>query len=175
MNPEVATDCSNLWLGYAYCVQAVGTITTYDGYTVTTPSTSFTRPATTTISYTIGPSTTLSAAPGSATGCVKYRDHYNSSTLDIAGRSYEIADFDLNSCTAVASIYDVTVGQLVTWNPSLEEDNCELKAGYSYCIIQSWDGTNPFPDMTGDVPGRYDLIADPFDFSRPGAWYRSFG
>lgn len=140
LNPETSADCTNLWLGYAYCVQAVGTITTYPGYSVTVPSTSFTRPATTTTSYTVGASTVLPVAPGSVTGCAVSRDYYNSSTLDVFGRSYGVSDVDFNDCSNVAGTYGVTVEQLVTWNPSLDASACELKAGYSYCVILSYDG-----------------------------------
>lgn len=35
LNPEINKDCTNLDLGVAYCVQPVGTITTYSGYTYT--------------------------------------------------------------------------------------------------------------------------------------------
>lgn len=32
LNPQVNENCTNLWLDYAYCIEPVGTIKTYDGY-----------------------------------------------------------------------------------------------------------------------------------------------
>ncbi|KAK3898700.1 hypothetical protein C8A05DRAFT_37699 [Staphylotrichum tortipilum] len=124
LNPEVLTDCTNLWLGYA----------------ITAPATSFTRPSPTATSYTLGPSTLLPSAPGTVAGCVKYRDHYNSTTFDISGRAYSLDEFFPNDCSYVASAYGVTVDQLLLWNPDLDVDNCELHAGYSYCVLRSYEG-----------------------------------
>lgn len=54
MNPQVDTACSNLWLGYYYCIQPVGTITTYPGYggvttTVETSTITWVTPSMTTL------------------------------------------------------------------------------------------------------------------------------
>lgn len=144
LNPEVDTQCTNLWLGSAYCVSAVGDIKTYSGYPTTVASTSFTRPTTTTTSYTVAPSTVLAAAPGTVTGCVASRDYYDSSSLDVFGQTYAFDTFDINNCSTVAATYGVTVEQLVLWNPSLDTDNCALQAGYSYCVIQDFAGTSLF-------------------------------
>ncbi|OJJ96018.1 hypothetical protein ASPACDRAFT_64009 [Aspergillus aculeatus ATCC 16872] len=37
LNPEINADCTNLELGEAYCIAAVGDISTYSGYPITTP------------------------------------------------------------------------------------------------------------------------------------------
>lgn len=152
LNPEVDTDCLNLWLGSAYCVSAVGDIITYPGYPTTVASTSFTRPAATTTSYTVAPSTVLAAAPGTVTGCVASRDYYNSSSLDISGQTYAFDTFDINDCSTIASTYGVTVEQLVLWNPSLDTDNCAFQAGYSYCVILDFAGTSLFISPVDATP-----------------------
>lgn len=156
LNPEISTDCTNLWLSYAYCVEAVGAITTYPGYQVTVPATSFARPTTTTTSITIGPPTLLPAAPGTRTDCVKSRDYYNLTSFDVLGQSYLANDFFPNDCSYMARMYAVTVNQLMAWNPSLNTGNCTFQPGYSYCVIHSYDGEpaplpGPFSAFRGGV------------------------
>ncbi|GMF89511.1 unnamed protein product [Aspergillus oryzae] len=75
LNPDVFANCTNLWDGYAYCVGVVGNVATYSGWTVTAaPTTSFTRPASTTETWTPGPTYILPHAPGTLQDCAVYRD-----------------------------------------------------------------------------------------------------
>lgn len=41
---------------------------------------------------------------------------------------------DVNSCVSVASKWNIGVTKLLEWNPSLQEGNCELQMGLSYCV-----------------------------------------
>ncbi|KAL7621054.1 hypothetical protein AAE478_008366 [Parahypoxylon ruwenzoriense] len=128
LNPQIdAPNCTNLWLGYAYCVKAVGNIETYPGYSVTAPSTTFTRPpppaATTTA--VVWPSL-LPRAAGTIDGCVNYEDAWDASVV--------AAVPDINSCETWASASDVTIAELMAWNPSLSAENCVFQSGKSYCI-----------------------------------------
>ncbi|KAI0132936.1 hypothetical protein BJ170DRAFT_265966 [Xylariales sp. AK1849] len=159
LNPAVNSTCGNLWLNYAYCIEAVGKIVTYSGYGGTTvtadpcmsisaPSSCFvtTYPTTTVkpwpavgssyaTSTAIYPNATLTTdlplAPGSLDNntCTKYTQYFPSGTN---GTNY-------NTCGYVAHIYDITIANLLVWNPSLTYDSsnptaCVLVAGYKYCI-----------------------------------------
>lgn len=57
-----------------------------------------------------------------------------------ARRSASRASVDeksLNSCSSVASRYEVTSYNLIAWNRSLSAGDCKLQAGYRYCIQQT--------------------------------------
>ncbi|KAK5996644.1 LysM domain-containing protein [Cladobotryum mycophilum] len=113
--------CNNLWLGYSYCVKAVGDIETYPGHTVSVPSTSFTRPPvqTETPPPVFYPPPDNAHAPGTIDGCDLW-----------------------------ANAVDITLTQLRRWNPSLKEDNCVLLAQYSYCLIKKDDMNDPLTIAT---------------------------
>ncbi|GKZ42130.1 hypothetical protein AbraIFM66951_000837 [Aspergillus brasiliensis] len=146
LNPQLNGTCTDLWLGNAYCVEAVGNIATYSGYSATTTqaTTSYTRPVTTTTTWSAGPTYTLSSAPGTESDCVVYQDYYTNSSNGIAnwGLRTDILDsldLDLNNCSYYTSLYSVTISDIVGWNPSLSKDDCEFQPGYSYCILKSWN------------------------------------
>ena len=102
LNPQVDDKCTNLWLHASYCVKAVGDITTYNGYPITTAATVFTRPTpapTSTTSYPVLTPPALSArASGTVEGCDKYRnafeydwgDRYESNACDMWARFYKL-------------------------------------------------------------------------------------
>ncbi|PYI36203.1 hypothetical protein BP00DRAFT_386649 [Aspergillus indologenus CBS 114.80] len=160
LNPEVDEDCTNLVLGSAYCVSAVGDISLYANYTggrTTTNSCSspsapancyldvsnfpdapsllgnitFPRYNRTSVTKTISTATPLPTASGTVAGCLKYLNYQslNSTIPD--------ADQIANSCWFVANLNDVSVADLVSWNPSLTSNvtDCSLQPGYSYCIV----------------------------------------
>jgi LysM repeat protein len=141
LNPQVdSANCTNLWLGYAYCVKAVGNIQTYPSYPVVVPSTTFTRPpvATETAPPPVFDLPDLNPrAPGTVDGCDSYENAWPEA---ITAR-----DPDANACASWANFGDVTVVQLRRWNPSLSADDsdCVLLAQYSYCIVKldDMDGT----------------------------------
>lgn len=132
LNPELNVNCTNLDLGIAYCVEPVGNIQTYPGYTVSSGAPTITVPPATFASVntaitTPTPITTiiyapsnLPTAPGTLSNCYAYQN-YNASLA--------------NECLYVASLYDVTTDQLLEWNPSLNSNmsECSLQPGYSYC------------------------------------------
>jgi hypothetical protein len=129
LNPQINSTCGNLWSNTSYCVEAVGNIATYSGYTISVASTSFTRPVTT--QSTIPPYTAPTLNPqasGTIAGCVDYENAFN--TTDTSVNS-------TNSCDDWAAIADVTVSDLIAWNPSLSASDCVFLAGYSYCVVQS--------------------------------------
>ena len=131
LNQQVDDKCTNLWLHASYCVKAVGDITTYNGYPITTAATVFTRPTpapTSTTSYPVLTPPALSArASGTVEGCDKYRNAF----------VYDWGDgYESNACDMWAWFYEVDVQDLLRWNPSLNAKNCILEAGKSYCILK---------------------------------------
>ncbi|KAM3427181.1 hypothetical protein MY4824_009598 [Beauveria thailandica] len=130
--------CSNLWLGYSYCVKPVGNIETYPDYPVTMPSTTFAKPPPETPSPipSFDPPALLPRASGTIDGCDFYKNAYPDSITS--------NNADLNSCRIWASFSDITLTQLVRWNPSLKhDDDCFVSSQYSYCVLKQ-------DDMTGE-------------------------
>ncbi|KAK3295595.1 LysM domain-containing protein [Chaetomium fimeti] len=125
--------CSNLWLGYAYCVKAVGNIQTYPDYPVLMPSTTFTRPppANTTAPPAFDPPPLSPRASGTIDGCDQYKNGWSERVT--------ARDPDANTCMRWAMMADVLVAQLRRWNPSLNENGCVLLAEFSYCIVKADD------------------------------------
>ena len=136
LNPEINANCTNLDLGMAYCVEPVGDIETYPGYTVASGAPSITVPpvmfssintAITTptphAGFIYNP-TYLPQAPGTLSGCYSYQNY--SASLE-------------NDCSFIAFLCDVTIDQLLEWNPSLSSNLsiCSLQPGYSYCVEQT--------------------------------------
>ncbi|KAI7494236.1 hypothetical protein KC367_g8157 [Hortaea werneckii] len=139
LNPEIYTNCTNLLLGVSYCVFPVGDIASYSGYPAPTTLSITVPPATFSSVNTAVPSATnhpdpdfvfqnLPKAPGTADDCTFYADH-NDNTRDA----------DSNSCTAVASAWDIELEDLLDWNPSLSTDQeaCATQPGRSYCVRKS--------------------------------------
>ncbi|TLD08606.1 uncharacterized protein PgNI_07373 [Pyricularia grisea] len=169
LNPQVDSSCSNLWLGYAYCVAAVGDIQTYPGYPVTAPATSFTRPP-----AEPEPTSTFELPPpgprasGTIEDCFFYEDAWPF--------EFVAENPGWNSCERWAKYGGVTVEELVAWNPSLEGVECELKSGFSYCVqkevIDHNDGeitttTTTSSSATGTSPGQTSTTALPSPTTGP--------
>ncbi|GIZ44486.1 hypothetical protein CKM354_000768300 [Cercospora kikuchii] len=146
LNPHIDSECTNLWLATSYCVQAVGSITTYSGYPTTTnfitlSSTSFqTATATPTEPFTVPtrePELLLPRASGTIEGCVKYQNYVK---LEPGSREDLVkAETRMNSCSFVADFSGTTIDKLRSWNPSLSESDCRLQPGFSYCVLRSED------------------------------------
>ena len=47
---------------------------------------------------------------------------------------------DFNKCTSFAGKYRVSLANLLEWNPSLKEDDCEFEQAYSYCVVKKEGG-----------------------------------
>ncbi|KAJ5177081.1 uncharacterized protein N7482_002958 [Penicillium canariense] len=102
--------------------------------------------------------TYLPTAPGTLTGCTSYRNYTGPTALIFDTTTFNTTlDVDytiLNVCAMVAMLYQVTVDQLIEWNPSLSNDTstCALQPGYSYCVLESADSKT-----TDDDDGTYCL------------------
>jgi hypothetical protein len=170
LNPGLQTNCSNLELGVAYCVGAVGDIVTYPGHptptlsglwaTIHVPPVTFAPVDTRITTPTSHPgfiattTPTLPTASGTRQGCATYRNYMVAQPDDASG-SYTAA---LNSCGYLESTYNVTVAELRLWNPSLAQSgDCGLQPGLSYCVQTSSDtpgGNTSVAAMSGSPPAR---------------------
>ncbi|KAI0191720.1 LysM domain-containing protein [Xylaria flabelliformis] len=161
LNPQVDTCCHNLWANTSYCVAAVGNIATYPGYVVTTSSTTFTKPASSTI-FVPSPVATPplnSRAPGTTNGCFLYENAFTSTATN---QSLE----DANSCENWAQFAGVSIDDLREWNPSLSADKCVLKTGLSYCV--RFYETTPIVTYPHDYCIRPDKTRIPDGIIQPG-------
>ena len=129
LNPQIDDKCLNLWLHASYCVKAVGDITTYNGYPITTAATVFTRPTPAPTSATSYPILTPPALSAKASGTVEDCDEYRNAFEYDWGDSEES-----NACDLWAWWYEISVQDLLRWNPSLRAENCVLEPGKSYCV-----------------------------------------
>ncbi|KAM0811391.1 putative LysM domain-containing protein [Seiridium cardinale] len=93
LNPEVWSNCTNLYLDYYYCVEAVGYISTYSGYggSSTKATKTFERTEAT-------------------TDCVSYL-WFNETT-----------DLSIADCWTLASLFGNSAEDFIAWNPSLSDD-----------------------------------------------------
>ncbi|KEY74070.1 hypothetical protein S7711_02659 [Stachybotrys chartarum IBT 7711] len=136
LNQGLDESCSNLELGTAYCVRPVGDITTYPGYQVEGPSTSFTRPPTSTISVTIPTESLRPRAPGTLDSCATYVNAVNTRVMEeMFGLRPWYAE--ANRCQSFAAEYGVSIADLREWNPSLSEEECRFELDYSYCVAKT--------------------------------------
>ncbi|KAJ6007240.1 hypothetical protein N7540_011216 [Penicillium herquei] len=136
LNPEVNSNCSNLWSNQSYCVEAVGDISTYPGYLPTT--------ATPTMPSTTG-NTLIWSDLATATAPVY-------PTITSTATSYPLANGSLTNCFEMfentfgaiwcyeaASLFGIGVADFIRWNPSvLNGDNytiynCNLQNETQYC------------------------------------------
>ncbi|CAG7962411.1 unnamed protein product [Penicillium salamii] len=134
LNPEIDANCTNLELGEAYCIAAVGDISTYSDYPVTTPLFTVTTASFPAVDTSIPTATSdpgyiytptyLPTAPETLTDCERYANYDNST-------------YNLNSCKWVAWMNEVTTADFLDWNPSLNTNLslCAMQPGYSYCSI----------------------------------------
>jgi hypothetical protein len=131
LNPQVDDKCLDLRLGASYCVNAVGDIATHSGCPITTAATSFTRPTSAPTSTKSYPSLTAPALSAKASGTVEDCDeHQNAFT-------YDWGDLDeMNACDMWAWFYEISLQDLLRWNPSLPTENYILVSGKSYCILE---------------------------------------
>jgi len=155
LNPEINGNCTNLELGVAYCVEPVGALATYSGYTntegptITVPPATFSSVNTAITSSTgdpgyIATTSLLPQASGTIKGCKTYRNFDSTN--------------DLNECSYIAFAYDVTTDQLLAWNPTLSSNlsTCDFQTGYSYCVLQSAETGEPdVPRQLGNDTNGY--------------------
>lgn len=139
LNQGLDEACSNLELGTAYCVKPVGDITTYPGYEVEGPSTSFARPPSSTLPVTLPKKTLHPRAPDTLDSCETYANAVDVPAMEETF-GYRPWFDELNKCTSFAGRYGVRISDLRKWNPSLSEEECMFEPDYSYCVVMDDSG-----------------------------------
>lgn len=148
LNPEINASCTNLLLGLAYCVQAVGDISTYSGYAtisqfISLTSTSYSTsaaPVFTTQGVLASTTSQNPIASGTLPNCAVYRNFDPPAPVVDQSNSSYVTSFltsFVNDCGFIASTYYVQSADLIAWNPSLNSTNgtCRpFQPGYSYCV-----------------------------------------
>lgn len=151
LNPGLNSTCGNLELNAAYCVQAVGDISTYSGYPTTSlpyalTSMQFTTTSAPTLPKAPPPSVTsivpLPTAPGTVSNCKDYIEYVTIPNVTEQAESQDITVFtvNINSCDFAISAYEVTLNAFLDWNPILANVTpCYLQPGYRYCLTNGTD------------------------------------
>ena len=140
LNPEINANCSNLDLGVAYCVEPVGDIRTYPGYTMTSGV-----PTITVVPVSFASVNTAITTPTPQSG-FQYAPSYLPKAPGTLSNCYAYHNYNVsreNDCSYIAFLSDITTDQLLEWNPSLSSNlsSCSLQSGYSYCTAQT-NGTS---------------------------------
>lgn len=181
LNPDINSDCTNLYLGLAYCIAPVGSISTYSGYPTTTPyitltSTSYATAALATLtSWTLPPvavQSQLPVAPDSLSGCVAYQNYIDPIAIapeymdTVPSANMTLPEL-INDCGYVAATYDVNTTQLMDWNPSLGTNytDCTLQPGYSYCALRNLTDQQPLSKSSGQVHACWSRLFSANDHS----------
>ncbi|KAF2717774.1 carbohydrate-binding module family 50 protein [Polychaeton citri CBS 116435] len=164
LNPEVnSTSCNNLYLGYSYCVQAVGNINTYPGYAgnptnpcvagrTTAPASCYATTYATGSAWVFPSINATAASNGTATSSytsyvitqpTSYPVTYPSPTNwtpqpTQSGMVSGCTRFWLvqvnNTCYDIAQGFQITLDQLYGWNPALKGDCSGLITGNYICV-----------------------------------------
>jgi hypothetical protein len=124
LNPEIDAQCSNLLLGVAYCVKAVGDVNTYSGYPVTTnfitltSNTFVTTTSDAQIKLPLPPFTSTSLLPhasGTAQNCFAYKNYRGIPAIVDQSQSTDLALYTnfINSCDYTTSTWAVALEELV--------------------------------------------------------------
>lgn len=146
LNPSINGQCSNLLLDIAYCVAAVGDISTYPSYpystsvpyTLSPPTYSTTTQTLSTVAPVITPKVELPIAPGTLDNCSYYVEHVPVPV--IVDQRYQpdkpVITQNINSCDFATTAFGVSRAAFFSWNPSLDPaDPCFLQEGYRYCAL----------------------------------------
>lgn len=134
LNPQINANCTNLLLGLAYCVQAVGDISTYSGYPSSSKLytlTSLMYTTTTSILPAVPASTTaltpLPTAPGTVLDCQAYVEYVAVPGFTDQSQSPDVSVITdkINSSDYVISAYGVALSDftalLIAAPPSVSD------------------------------------------------------
>lgn len=135
-NPNINTLCTNL----AYLIDSYICLSRPDGIptpNMTLPGAGSLANATAWPSVAPTSEAQLPKALGTLTNCTAYQNHKDATILDSFYQPQFATTTNMaNRCFYVAAKHEITVDQLLAWNPSLssEPSNCTLAAGFSYCV-----------------------------------------
>ena len=148
LNLEINAQCTNLLFGLAYCIQAVGDISTYSGYPTTSQFYSLTSATYTSTTATLPPLAAASPtttpqflkASGTFANCDYYINYQDVVGIVDQSQSSDLSVLTatVNNCDYLASEWGVTISNLLSWNPSLSSISpCALQPNSSYCVFQN--------------------------------------
>lgn len=167
LNPDINPNCTNLFAQESYCVEPVGDINSYPGYGGVTPLGNLTGTAGSFSSFsaatyipTLFAGYNRTLANGTVTTCSDYLNGADYQE-DLTGTFYA------SNCQLAASVYGITVANLVVWNPSLDSNasSCAFDATAWYCAGYGGD----YPDLANDtVPDDGNATATTTVASPPG-------
>ncbi|KAI1171965.1 hypothetical protein F4777DRAFT_590888 [Nemania sp. FL0916] len=178
LNPEInSTSCSNLFLGYSYCVQAVGDISTYAGYggsptnpcvggtTVAASSCYATTYATadpwtfppvnttavnTTTSFSSLPVETIQPFPTTTVEANPTPTPYQDGMVAGCEKFYYVVAND--GCQDIANRWGITLSNLYDWNPGLNGDCTGLQLDTYICVSLSGSSGGGSTTPTSTTP-----------------------
>ncbi|KAF2121004.1 hypothetical protein BDV96DRAFT_641641 [Lophiotrema nucula] len=139
MNPSLDSACSNLLLGYDYCVAPVNgtgvpvvTSTRQPGQSTTSSS----KPTSGSIktSSTITPSSSTKASSSTKTTASPVATPTPTQAGMVSGCKKFYKAISGDGCWAIANANGITLDQFVAWNPAVKSDCSGLWPDYYYCI-----------------------------------------
>lgn len=135
MNPQVDSNCSNLWANTSYCVATVSgsppltTLPTSSPTSKTTTTTSTTKPPTTTSTST---SRTTTSSTTSRVSTVAAPAPTQSGASTACQQWYVAQSGDY--CYLIYTNYGITFDQFRAWNPAIDAACSNLQPQYAYCV-----------------------------------------
>lgn len=150
MNPQVDSNCSNLWANTSYCVATVSgsppltTLPTSSATSKTSTTTTTKPPTTTTSSSKTSTSTTKPPTTSTSTS----RTTTSSSTSRVstvaapaptqsgastACQQWYVAQSG-DYCYLIYTNYGITFDQFRAWNPAIDASCSNLQPQYAYCV-----------------------------------------
>lgn len=159
LNPDINSNCTNLFAQESYCIEPVGAISSYPGYGGVTPlgnltgtSGSFDSFSAATYIPTLFAGYNRTLANRTVTTCSDYLNGADYQQ-DLTGTLYA------SNCQLAASVYGITVANLGVWNPSLDTNaaSCAFEATAWYCA--GYGGV--YPDPVNDTVADSTTAASP--------------
>ncbi|KAL6228628.1 hypothetical protein BDW75DRAFT_246522 [Aspergillus navahoensis] len=169
LNPEVDSNCTNLYKDYSYCVQPVGKIETYLGYRGSTAE------ASPTVYYVTH--TTWSDMPV-ATNLTSWALIVTPTAAPLANRTrLDCAEYEENYDGAIPCDWiarGVNFLDFISWNPSLDPYDCSLTNNTRYCtLLGSGYYTGNLTDDPSLIYADYPSNAAPNSTEKCKQWYET--
>lgn len=157
LNAGLNSNCTNLFAQESYCVEPVGDINSYPGYT--------NNPNIGNLTGTAGSFSSFSGATYIPPLFAGFNRTLANRTVATCGDYLDGADYqdDLtgtfyaSNCELAASVYGITVANLLTWNPSLGANAtgssaaaCAFNPAFWYCAGYGGDYPDPVNDTVPD-------------------------
>ncbi|KEQ98602.1 carbohydrate-binding module family 50 protein [Aureobasidium subglaciale EXF-2481] len=135
LNPEINSNCTNLYLNYSYCVQPVGDISSYAGYGIGAVTSGVTEVSSTKVT---GTPTAFDTLPDATMATLNVEPTSGYLFALANGTRGDCEEYTDNIYGAVDCAYinpGVATTDLTSWNPSLSPYSCTLVNETRYCTI----------------------------------------